>query len=366
MAIYGYVRCSPAKHEKSAEAEIERFARKAVELGGRLAGTFVERGDANDKTAILSRPAGKEMLETLNRGDTLIVARLDRLGYSMRDVHKTATALGERGVRIYALHALDGELDLEPGIAKVILQLFAVWQKTDRALRSERFTESAQRRKENGLAYGGVPTGRRIVQRNGVKHLEWDHEQLGYIAEIAYRLPREGAAKVAADFWRRRIKDRRGRLWGKQVPKPPSPGQQAVRVLRCLMGRRNRTVSPYQQFYRAARWFHRMKWKGLLPPPYCDLAASMSDPKGLRYGPEPKPRKWTPGGTARREQQRAEAKAKHRAERLARWQTEKAARVHSWVHKPILSDADIGPMTKGDVKSQSQRSRELRISRGVR
>jgi hypothetical protein len=29
MAIYGYVRCSPAKHEKLAEAEIERFARKA-------------------------------------------------------------------------------------------------------------------------------------------------------------------------------------------------------------------------------------------------------------------------------------------------------------------------------------------------
>ncbi len=285
MAIYGYVRCSPVKHEQSAEAQIEQFARKAVELGEPLVGAFVERGDANDKTAIFSRPAGKEMLETLKAGDTLIVARLDRLGYSMRDVHKTATALGERGVRIYALHALDGELDLKPGIAKVILQLFALWQKTDRALRSERFSELARWRQENGLAYGGVPTGRRIVQRNGVKVLEWDHEQLGYIAEIAYRLPREGAAQVAADFWKRRIKDRRGRLWGKQVPKTLSPGQQALRVLRLLVGGRDRTVGPYQQFYRAARWFHRMKWKGLLPAPYCDLAASMPDPKG--FGPEP-------------------------------------------------------------------------------
>lgn len=329
MAIYGYVRCSPAKHEKSTEAEIEQFARKALELGDALAGTFIERRNANDKTAILARPAGKEMLETLTAGDTLIVARLDRLGYSMRDVHNTAMALGERGVRIYSLYALDGELDLEPGIAKVILQLFALWQRADRALRSERSYESAQWRKENGLAYGGVPTGRRIVRRNGVKVLEWDYKQLGYIAEIAYRLPREGAAKVAADFWKRRIKDQRGRLWGKQVPKTAVPGQQTVRLLRCLLGKRNRTVGPYQQFYRAARWFHRMKWKGLLPPPYDSLAESLSEPKGFQD--EPKPRKRTPGGTARREQE-----AQHRTERLTRWEREKVARVQSRVHKSKL------------------------------
>ncbi len=331
MPIYGYVRYSAAEGKKSAEAEIARLARKALELGDQLAGAFIECGDANDKSAILSRPTGKEMLETLKTGDTLIVGRLDRLGCSMRDVHKTATALGERGVRIYALHALDGELDLEPGIAKVILQLFALWQKTDRALRSERFTESARWRKENGLAYGGMPTGRRIIQRNGAKVLEWDHAQLAYIAEIAYRLPREGAAKVAADFWKRRIKDRRGRLWGKQVPTsnahPESPGKQVLRVVQLMLGRRNRppSESPYQQFYRAVQWFHRMKWKGLLPPEYCELAESMSEPKG--YGPEPKPRNWTPGGTARREQQRAEAKAQHRAERLARWEKEKTQRI---------------------------------------
>ena len=48
-----------------------------------------------------------------------------------------------------------------------------------------------------------------------------------------------------------------------------------------------------------------LKRKGLLPPPYGELAASMPDPKGFRE--EPKPKKWTRGGTARREQQRAGA-----------------------------------------------------------
>ena len=158
MAIYGYVRCSPLKaREVHRSRRSNRLRKRPLNWAAGWSGRFVEHGNASQKTAILARSAGKEMLETLTAGDTLIVARLDRLGYSMRDVHKTAAKLGERGVRIYALHAIDGELDLEPGIAKVILQLFALWAKTDRVLRSERFCESARWRKENGLAYGGVP-----------------------------------------------------------------------------------------------------------------------------------------------------------------------------------------------------------------
>ena len=79
---------------------------------------------------------------------------------------------------------------------------------------------------------------------------------------------------------------------------------------------------------------YRMKRKGELPPPYCELALTMQEPKGFRE--EPKPKKWTPGGTARREQEQATLKAQHRAERLARWQAEKEARLRSRVHKPKL------------------------------
>jgi len=116
---------------------------------------------------------------------------------------------------------------------------------------------------------------------------------------------------------KRGIKDRRGKPWGKQTPKPFS-----------------RYRTPYQQFYRAARWFHRMKRKGLLPVPYGELALTMQEPKGFRE--EPKPRKWTLGGTARREQERAASKVQHRAERLTRWQKEKEARIRSRVHKPMM------------------------------
>jgi hypothetical protein len=252
----------------------------------------------------------------------------------MQDVRKSMAALCEREVRVHVLHAGDGELDLVPALGKPFLQVFALQTETERTFRSERFTELARRRKEKGLVYGGVPRAQRIVHRNGRKCLEWDWEQLQYIAEIAYRLRKEVAAKVAEDFWKRQIKDQRGRLWGKQVPKSATPAQQAIRGLRFLLGERNRTVSPYQQFYRAARWFWRMRRQGLLPPPYGTLAVSTEEPEGFRL--EPRPRNWTPGGTARRERERAETKARHHAERLARWQAEKAARVQSRVHKPKL------------------------------
>ncbi|MGA2621965.1 MAG: hypothetical protein ABSF26_30550 [Thermoguttaceae bacterium] len=77
-----------------------------------------------------------------------------------------------------------------------------------------------------------------------------------------------------------------------------------------------------------------MKCKGLLPPPYDDLGQSIEEPKGFEE--EPKSRGWTPGGTARRERERAEAKARHHAERRERWRKEEEARMAARVHKPML------------------------------
>lgn len=71
--------------------------------------------------------------------------------------------------------------------------------------------------------------------------------------------------------------------------------------------------------------------------------APVPPPKG--YGLEPKPRKWTRGGTARRKQQRAEAEAKHRVEWRARWKAEKAARLQRRVHKPAVAGLGAAPAT---------------------
>ena len=74
MAIFGFVRCSLLKREKPPEAQIAELTRKAEELGGFLTRVFVDPVCTGKKIAILKHPVGKEMLETLQAGDTLIVS----------------------------------------------------------------------------------------------------------------------------------------------------------------------------------------------------------------------------------------------------------------------------------------------------
>jgi hypothetical protein len=148
-------------------------------------------------------------------------------------------------------------------------------------------------RRKNGMAVSQTGFGRRIVVRDrtgnpkprqqfdkhagDVKLVEWDQEQLRYIVEIAERLGRgEDVARVAADFLARGILDHRGLPWG-QVQAKPGKG----------------TGNRYEWYRRAARWFHRAKHKGELPPPYCDIAGTIQEPKGFTVSKRPK-KKRTP------------------------------------------------------------------------
>ena len=88
-------------------------------------------------------------------------------------------------------------------------------------------------------------------------------QQLAYIAEIAERLGKgEDVVLVVADFWGRGIKDHRGLPWG-QVQHKAGKG----------------TGNGFEWYWRATRWFHRMKHAGKLPPPYCDTAHTIPEPR---------------------------------------------------------------------------------------
>ena len=116
------------------------------------------------------------------------------------------------------------------------------------------------------------------------KRSEWDMQQLAYIAEIAERLGKgEDVLLVVADFWGRGIKDHRGLPWG-QVQAKPGKG----------------TGNGFEWFWRATRWFHRMKRADKLPPPYCDLAHTIADPSGSRFKSTQHAREWRKRGKSGR------------------------------------------------------------------
>lgn len=287
MAIYGFFATNTTPDVKTHGPLAAALAAKAQVLGDLP--TAIYTGDHR---------AVAQLVTTLDAGDTLIVPGLHHLGQSMLDVTKALKLLCERGVRLLTLQTAGGGLDLVPEAGEAFLKVLCLARETQRELRSQQARETARARKAAGLAYCRPPMGKRIIERDGAKLLVWDQAELRRIAEVARRLPIEGVETVAKDFWRREIRDSRGRLWGKQEPKPFS-----------------RHRSPFQSFFRAHRTFWRLYWAGELPEPYAAIAKALEEPKGFREVPRPKA--WTRGGTAKRDKERADRRAQNKAKRLA-------------------------------------------------
>ena len=160
---------------------------------------------------------------------------------------------------------------------------------------AERLAAGKAYKKALGIYCQQPSYGKKKIQGPNGPEWRWDEQQLAYIAEIAERLANdEPVVKVAEDFWRHQARDHRGLPWGKVEPKNgPTP-----------------KGSPYEHFRRAVRWFHREKHAGTLPPPWNEVA-------------------WTI---------------------KARWRREKANRLRSRVHQPMLMK--LKTMSDGDERTQ--------------
>ena len=96
MALIGYARVSVLDEETWHQHD-------ALEAAG-CARIFTDRSSGAHE----ERPELARCYDHLREGDTLVVARLDRIGRSLRDLVDTTLALGERGI---ALRSLDDAID---------------------------------------------------------------------------------------------------------------------------------------------------------------------------------------------------------------------------------------------------------------
>lgn len=101
------------------------------------------------------RPGLAAALEYVRDGeDTLVVARLDRLGRSLPDALRTVQDLAERNV---GLQALDVELDTSTPNGKVMLTLLLALAEWERDLLRERTLEGVARARAAGRTPGPKP-----------------------------------------------------------------------------------------------------------------------------------------------------------------------------------------------------------------
>ena len=154
----GYARVSTQGQSLEQQLTVLTEAKCTVTFGEKVSSTVPSH----------KRQALQEALGALEQGDTLVVAKLDRLGRTQSEVVARLAELSDR--RVY-VETLDGLLNTGAlgRMAPLVIGLLTGLAEVERSLIQERTRESVEHRRRTGGNVGGRPPlaeGRReLVQR---------------------------------------------------------------------------------------------------------------------------------------------------------------------------------------------------------
>ncbi len=160
----------------SQSSDAIRFAeyqqRLELDLGQVLERDFGELGKFETRQRVIceaisglhvpfaQRPKAKQLLEHLERGDALIITKLDRLGRSVGDMRTTLNDLAAKGVAVYVLDVGSGDLPVnatQGATGKLLLGILMQLAEFESDRRGERVRDSNAKRREKGRCTGEVP-----------------------------------------------------------------------------------------------------------------------------------------------------------------------------------------------------------------
>lgn len=148
MAIFAYGRVSTTDQTTdNQKLEIEKS-------GHRINYWFADEG-ISGKVSASQRPQFRALLDKIRDGETLIVAKLDRLGRDAIDVQQTLRNLAERHIKVFVLQL--GETDLNSSAGKLLVTMLAAVAEMERDLLIERTQAGLQRAKADGKQLGRKP-----------------------------------------------------------------------------------------------------------------------------------------------------------------------------------------------------------------
>jgi DNA invertase Pin-like site-specific DNA recombinase len=141
--IHGYARVSTTDQDLTIQLEALHRASADVIHQEKHSGTTKE-----------GRAALAALLASLQRGDVLMVTRIDRLARSIGDLQDIVRALKAKGV---ALRATEQPIDMTTAAGKCFLDMLGVFAEFETNLRRERQVEGIARAKAAGV-YKGRPS----------------------------------------------------------------------------------------------------------------------------------------------------------------------------------------------------------------
>jgi len=211
MKAIRYVRVSTEKQADfgvSLEAQSEKVRAMAVVQGAELVDVIV---DAGESAKSLNRPGMARLLSLVDSGavDAVIIAKLDRLTRSVKDLAELLERFNKRGV---ALVAVAESLDTATAAGRLLLNIMTAVSQWEREAIGERTRDAMSHKRANGERVGTVPFGYRTAA-DGL-HLEADAAEQGILSRIReLRAAGQTTRRIADELNRQGFTTRRGTAW---------------------------------------------------------------------------------------------------------------------------------------------------------
>ncbi|WP_069217276.1 recombinase family protein [Vibrio cholerae] len=145
---YGYGRVSTDEQTTSQQLTAIREAGHKVSDN-----RFIVDEGVSGGVCAMERPAFRNLVENkLEKGDTLVIAKLDRLGRDNIDVQQVVQMLTDKGIKLFILDLPVADLSSPEG--KLMLQMFATFAEFEKNRISERIRDKLRQLKQEGKALG--------------------------------------------------------------------------------------------------------------------------------------------------------------------------------------------------------------------
>lgn len=137
--LFGYARVST--EDQKLEVQTEALEKAGVDR------IFTDKISATAK----KRPGLNECLRAMEKGDVLVIHRLDRLARSLRQLLDLMDHLDKRGI---GLKSLNDSIDTTTAVGRLVVHVIGAIAEFERALISERTAAGLQSAKARGVKIG--------------------------------------------------------------------------------------------------------------------------------------------------------------------------------------------------------------------
>jgi len=211
MRAIGYARVSTdrqADHGVSLEAQEAKIRAMATVQGAEIIELIVDGGESAKD---LKRP-GMDRLLTLvdeRKVDTVIIAKLDRLTRSVKDLAELLERFQRRGV---SLVSVAESLDTGSAAGRLVINIMTAVSQWEREAIGERTRDAMQYKRSNGRCVGNLAYGYRLSADG--EHVEPEPSEQKALAQIrSLRQDGRSLRAIATALNGQALRTRRGTGW---------------------------------------------------------------------------------------------------------------------------------------------------------